>query len=165
MDRKKTVAFRFFLYFGVFFLCSLFLVIPYLWIKLSVVRFLLQTWLGPKTPYVRPIPYYKGINLQYPFLAALTWFLPIQSKKHAFLWKQMALTLLGGICLLLIDCVVSGGEIISQTLTHPSDWLSFFVLFSLSLGPILYPLIVWFMLIFPHQKEVVNAPSKARSKR
>ena len=164
MDRKKTVAFRFFLYLGFFFLFSLLLVMPYLWIKLAGVRFLLKTWLGPKTPYIRPIPYYRGINLQYPFLAALTWFLPIPGKKQALPWKQLALTLLGWICLLIIDCVVSGSEIISQTLTRPSNWLSFFVLFSLSLGPILYPLLVWFLLIFPHQKEVVNVPAKAKTK-
>lgn len=165
MDRKKSVAFRFFLYLGFFFLGSLLLVMPYLWIKLSVVRFLLQTWLGPKTPYVRPIPYYRGINLQYPFLAALTWCLPFPSKQPSFPGKQITFTLLGCLCLLLIDCVVTGGEIISQTLTHPSNWLSFFVLFSLSLGPILYPLIVWSLLIFPHQKEAVNAPARAKPKR
>jgi len=165
MDRKKTIAFRFFLYLGFFFLCSLLLVMPYLWIKLAGVRFMLNTCLGPKTPYIRPIPYYRGINLQYPFLAALAWFLPFTGKKQPFPWKQIALTLLGCLCLFFIDCVVSGSEIISQTLTHPSNWLSFFVLFSLSLGPILYPLLVWFLLIFPHQKEVVTVPAKARSKR
>jgi len=164
MALKKTVAIRFFLYLGFFFLGSLLLVVPYLWIKLAGVRFILNAWLGPKTPYIRPIPYYRGINLQYPFLAALTWFLPIPIKKQSFPWKQSALTLLGWICLLLIDCVVSAGEIIGQTLTQPSNWLSFFVLFSLSLGPILFPLMIWFLLIFPHQKVVVNAPSRAKSK-
>jgi len=166
MDQQKRVSVRFFIWFAISFVVFLLLIEPYLWLKLSLVRFVLQVWLGSVAPYVKPIPYYKGINLQYPLFLALSWFLPVQNRKNTSLIKQVLLTLLGLIILLLMDSLVSGWEIGSQTLSPPSGLLSFLIVFSLSIGPILFPLLVWFILLYPTQSRfLVDAPKSSVTKR
>lgn len=166
MDQQKRISIRFFLWFAISFTVFLLFIQPYLWLKLSLVRFFLKIWLGPVAPYVRPIPYYKGINLQYPLFLALSWFLPVQNRKNTSLIKQVLLTLLGLIILLLIDSLVSGWEIGSQTLSHPSGLLSFLIVFSLSIGPVVFPLLVWFILLYPTQSRFsVDTPKSSATKR
>lgn len=165
MDRKNSLTIQFLLLLFFFFLLFLLLVKPYLWCKLSLVRFFLKTWLGPLTPYVHPIPYYKGINLQYPFFCALASIvLPNRDFKNPSFWKHAMKMVIGLTALLLLDCFVTGLEIGSQKLTAPSNWLSLFILFSLSLGLVMYPLIIWFLFFYPFQRKTVISSPKAKSK-
>lgn len=159
MDRKNNITLHFLMIFGVFFLVSLVLAFPYLWSKLALVRFFLQIWLGPVTPYVHPMPYYKGINLQYPFFCTLAWFTFPRVRWERLFWKYL-LKMLAGVCILfLLDSLVTTLEIGSGKLAQPSNWLALFSLFSLSLGPVLYPVIVWFLLfLLPQRKHAVSSP-------
>ncbi len=159
MDRKNQITFHFLILFGFFFLVSLALVYPYLWCKVTLVRFFLQCWLGPAMPYVRPMPYYKGINLQYPFFSAFAWISFHETKLSKQFWKNGLKMLAGLSILFLLDCLVTSLDIGSGKLAHPSNWLSLISMFSLSLGPVLNPIIIWFFLfLLPQRKTVVSSP-------
>jgi len=159
MDRKNQLTFRFLALFGFFFLISLVLAYPYLWCKVSLVRFFLQCWLGPSMPYVRPMPYYKGINLQYPFFSAFAWIAFYDNKLSRPFWKNGVKMLAGLSVLFLLDCLVTCLDIGSGKLAYSSNWISLFSMFSLSLGPVLYPVIVWFLLFFlPQRKTAASSP-------